>query len=89
MERSKPRDFLSDVEQRWVKLPPNQTHLTQDVSGIEFTDLGKWDVKSTFRPLELSGGEKGILKSVGCRAPQHRISSPTVEIQVVEPLPEK
>jgi hypothetical protein len=88
-ERSIPQDFLTDVEQRWVKLPPNQTYLTQDFSGIEFTDLGKWDVESDFRPLELSGEEKGILKSVGCRAPQHRISSPSVEIQVVEPLPEK
>jgi hypothetical protein len=36
--------------------------------GIEFTDLGKWDVESNFRPLELSGEEKALLKSVGCRA---------------------
>jgi hypothetical protein len=88
-ERSKPRDLLSDVEQRWVKLPPNQTHLTQDLSGIEFTNLGKWDVESDFRPLELSGEEMGILKAVGCRVPEGTISPPSVQIQVVEPSPEK
>lgn len=89
MERSKPRDLLSEVEQRWIKLPPNQTHLTQDFAGIEFTELGTWDVQSHFRPLELGREEKAILKSIGCRAPQRTTWSPSVPIQVVEASPEQ
>ena len=83
-ERSIPRDVLADVEQRWIKLPPNQTYLTAEFSGIEFIGLGRWSVQSTFRSPKLSGEERDALKSMACKMPERTVSSESVLIEVVE-----
>jgi hypothetical protein len=84
---SAPYDLLPDVEQHWVKLPPNQTHVTQCLSGIEFPNPGSWKVHSQYHRLKVGSGQKSLLQSVGCKAVEMDVTSDPVEIMVVDVPP--
>ena len=80
---SVPGDLLADVEQRWVKLPPNQTHVTQCLLGIEFSSPGRWKVYSGYRRVKVSSGQKSLLRSIGCKVLEMDVMSDPIEITVV------
>ena len=78
------RDFLSEFEQSWVKLPPNQIHVTQCLSGVEFARPGRWNVASRYHRGEVSSKEKSILLSLGCKLPETDVTSSPIAIVVLD-----
>lgn len=68
-------DLLMDVEQRWVKLPPNQAYAVQCVSSVGLPSRGNWTVNVTYRPDKLDRAQTSLLQSIGCRLPEGEVTS--------------
>jgi len=92
-----PREkLLLEIEQDWIKLPPNETYTTASARVTATFDVpGQWRLTETYLPPEGSfGGDAyrkyltSAAKSVGCTLPVTEVSAETVAINIVEP-PEK
>jgi hypothetical protein len=86
-EQSSPLGLISDLEQRWVKLSPNQTRLTHCLSEIELPSTGTWTVYSTYHAVKLTSEESSNLEPFGCRVPKHDVRSRPIKIEIEEAQP--
>lgn len=92
-----PREkVLSEIKERWVKLPPKETYTTEAARVPATFDLrGQWQVQETYRPPEGSFGPgyreqlKSAGLSVGCTLPEAPVPAEAIAINIVSPPAKK
>jgi hypothetical protein len=91
-----PREkLLSEIKERWIKLPPKETYTTEAAQvPATFGMPGQWQLKETYRPPEGSFQSayreqlKSAALSVGCTLPDTPVPAEAITINIVSP-PEK
>ena len=93
-----PREKLvSEIEQSWVKLAPNQAYVvTSAKATLNLHSTGPWRLWATYNPPECSYNVaecmlylKSTAESVGCTVPEKAVTAKSVMVNVVPPPEQK
>jgi hypothetical protein len=87
--------LLLEINQKWIKLPPNETYTTESVRAPAPIDTpGQWQLHETYFPPQGSFSAsyrnklEAAAKEVGCVLPVTQVSNETASINIIAP-PEK
>jgi hypothetical protein len=93
-----PRErLLSEIEEGWVKLAPNQVHVTKSTKArVDWRFSGQWQLRATYNPpgcsfniAECTRYLKSAAQNVGCTVPEIQVDTKYVAVNVVPPPEQK